>query len=105
MHACSYEGEKKDKDSKPLDVVFGFLSFIDQFGSVIIERGREYRSSERGKQISKSVDRMITELNHQQKEVLDVVLSSFDGLLKTINGLTEEIAPDNNGKNGKKAGL
>ena len=31
------------------DIVFGLLSILDQFGSVLSERGKEYRDSDRGR--------------------------------------------------------
>lgn len=75
------KGEGKDFAK---DIVFGFLSIIDQFGSVLTERGREYRSSDRGKQAEKAFDALYGELDKKQKEVLDVTLSSLDTLIDVV---------------------
>ena len=82
------------------DIVYGFISVMDQFGSVLLERGKEYRRSERGQKVTKSIDALFKELDHKQREVLNIVLSSMDGVLKTMQELNANLEQTGNNENG-----
>ncbi len=84
------------------DIIFGFLSIIDQFGSVLTERGREYRSSERGKEVVKAFENLYSELTRKQKEALDITVSSLDVLVGAVRRYNEGFGT--NGTNGRSAG-
>jgi hypothetical protein len=66
------------------DLLFGFLSIIDQFSSVLSERGSEYRQSEKGKQMEATFDKVLHELDIQQKQSIDLLISSLDGLINVL---------------------
>lgn len=80
------------------DIIFGFLSILDQFSSVLSERGKEYRNSEHGKAIVKTVETIFSELDHKQKETLNVMLSSLDGLLEIMQECNTSLQRQGNGK-------
>jgi hypothetical protein len=73
------------------DYVYGFLSVLDQFGSVIRERGREFRESEEGRQLKAGLDGFYRTLEDRERATLQVVLSSLDGLLTTIADIDESL--------------
>ena len=80
------------------DLLFGFLSIVDQFGSVLCERGKEYRDSERGHQVETTIENLFSELDQTERETLDFMLSSLDGLLKVIDGYNQNLQDQTNGK-------
>lgn len=84
------------------DLIYGVLSILDQFGNVLRERGREYRSSKNGTEAELSVEDFYQNLGEREKEVLDVVLSSLDGALKTLHDLDRNLG-GSNGKNGNSS--
>jgi hypothetical protein len=71
---------------------------------VLRERGREYRESRQGKALHGSLEDVYETIGDREKEVLHVVLSSLDGLLKTVRDLDETIGGSNgdmgNGRRG-----
>lgn len=85
-------------DDKGSDIVYGLVSILDQFGSVLKERGREYRSSMRGRQLSRELDQLISTLDQTQHEALKLTLSSLDGLINVIaqigSSLNHQPQPD-----------
>lgn len=82
------------------DIIFGFLSLLDQFSSVLIERGKEYRKSERGRQVEKSLDEVFSALEETQGEILDTALSSLDVLLEGMQGVNASLDGKGNARNG-----
>jgi hypothetical protein len=76
------------------DYVFGFLSVLDQFGSVIRERGREFRDSEEGQSLRAGFDDFYRGLEERERATLKVVLSSLDSLLTTITELDRSLDAD-----------
>jgi len=90
------------------DIMYGFLSILDQFGSVLMERGKEYRNSEHGKEVAKTVEGIFSGLDNAQKEALNSTLTSLDGLIKVIRkynaGLPGETGRPNGNGNGASKG-
>jgi hypothetical protein len=84
------------------DVLYGMLSVLDQFGSVLRERGREYRKSNEGRQVADDLRGLYASLGEREKEALDLLLSSLDGLLKTVKDFDRSLGGTNgsNGTNG-----
>jgi hypothetical protein len=76
------------------DYVFGFLSVLDQFGSVIRERGREFRDSEEGRNLKAGFDDFYRGLEERERTTLQVVLTSLDSLLTTITELDRNLDPE-----------
>ena len=67
---------------------------LDQFGSVIRERGREYRESEEGRQLKAGIDGVYRSLEEQERATLRVVLNSLDGFLATLTDLHRSFDAD-----------
>jgi hypothetical protein len=86
---CRPEADDEDEMASDgvTDYVFGVLSVIDQFGSVIRERGREFRESAEGRQLTAGLDGLFRNLEDRERATLQVVLTSLDGLLATIADL------------------
>jgi hypothetical protein len=96
------------RQDSSLDIIYGFLSIVDQFGSVLKERGREYRNSRRGRRLAKDLGGMFSALDQTQQDALQLTLASLDGLVKTIEQANRSLAPAapvNNGRpsNGRPA--
>ena len=94
-------GMKKDITS---DIMYGFLSILDQFGSVLAERGKEYRNSRHGKQVSNTIDTILSELDNQQRDGIKFALSSIDSLLRLIHEYNNTFK-ENGANNGRKVSL
>ncbi len=85
------------------DIIFGFISLIDQFSSVLIERGREFRNSRQGRKIEGEMENLISELDKKQKDAVNVLISSLDGVIKAINTYNDQLGAGSNGHNGNGA--
>ena len=87
--ACSHcrplpsKGRKTSQDLT-LDIFFGVISILDQFGTVLQERGKEYRTSKEGKELEQKLEELYSNLDRQQKDTLEVVLGSMDHMIKLI---------------------
>jgi hypothetical protein len=84
VHSDPPEGRGMS-DDRGSDIVYGLVSILDQFGSVLKERGREYRKSNRGRQLTRDFDQLLDTLDQTQREALKLTLSSLDGLIKAID--------------------
>ena len=96
------------RQDSSLDIIYGFLSIVDQFGSVLKERGREYRNSRRGRRLAKDLGGIFSALDQTQQDALQLTLASLDGLVKVMQQANHNLAPDgpvNNGRpsNGRPA--
>ncbi|NIR65968.1 MAG: hypothetical protein GWN61_17200 [candidate division Zixibacteria bacterium] len=85
---------EKDKAS---DILFGFLSVIDQFSSVIIERGREFRKTDKGKAIAESLHSLNGLMDKTQKDSINSLSSLMDVLLVIAQTCEKEISTQSNG--------
>lgn len=92
--------ERVNDTEFPMDMIYGVLSVISQFGGVLRERGQEYRNSQAGQMLGQQIDKMYRGVNDREKAVLDVLLTSLDGLARTIRDLDENL----NGMNGHANG-
>ncbi len=84
----------------PMDMLYGLLAVISQFGGVLRERGQEYRNSQPGQVLGQQIDKMYRGVNDREKAVLDVLLTSLDGLARTIHDLDESLNEMSGGANG-----
>jgi hypothetical protein len=94
------------KQDTSFDIIYGLLSIVDQFGSVLTERGREFRKSPRGRQLSKDLGKLLSELDATQSEALRLAVSSLDGVVKIVRqagAKLEEGAASSNGHGGPRA--
>ena len=107
------------KHAPTTDILYGFLSILDQFGSILSERGREFRESEKGRQVETVVDRVLDGLDASQQQSITLLLSSLDSLTRALrerpsgNGsappassmadvaATAQVHANGNGHNGK----
>jgi hypothetical protein len=89
------EAQRMSQD-KTLDVLYGLISIVDQFGSVLKERGKEYRSSAKGQKLAEDLNGMFSALDQTQRDALRVTLDSLDGLVKVIESAKQSSSP--NGK-------
>jgi hypothetical protein len=104
-YACTVCKPREDGEGEAMpregvtDYVYGFLSVLDQFGSVIRERGREFRESEEGRQLKAGLDGFYRTLEDRERATLNAVLTSLDGLLSTIADIDKSLdaAPHRNG--------
>jgi len=82
------------------DLLYGMVSVLDQFGNVLKERGREYRESEEGQQLTSDLEGLYANLDKRQRELLDVALSSLDSLLELVQDYDRSLHSANgNGTN------
>ena len=69
------------------DLLYGFLSVVNQFGGVLRERGLEYRNSKEGQRLAEQLEGFYRDLGEREKKVLEAILVSLDGLAKTIKDI------------------
>lgn len=91
------------RQDSSLDIIYGFLSIVDQFGSVLTERGREYRNSRRGRRLAKDLSGMFSALDQTQQDALQLTLASLDGLVKAIEQANRSLAPPGPVNNGRSS--
>lgn len=92
------------KEDTGSDLIYGVLSLVDQFGSVLKERGKEYRGSPRGRQVSKDMGRLISALSEAERESVGLAVTSIENLLKTIAQVNRSLEQQARGVNGNGAG-
>jgi hypothetical protein len=79
----------RPQDDHTVDLLFGFLSVVNQFGGVLRERGQEYRGSRAGAALGARFEKIYAEVNEGERRVLDVLTSSLGALavaLREIEG-------------------
>jgi hypothetical protein len=86
------------------DLLYGMVSILDQFGNVLRERGKEYRESEQGRQLTSDLEGLYANLDKRQKDALDVVLSSLDGLLVLVQEYDGSLRAGNGNGAGRRNG-
>ncbi len=74
------------------DLLYGLLSIVDQFSGVLMERGREYRKSQEGRDLGAGLEGVYRELDHQERQIVDVVISSLDGIIGAVRRLDDQIS-------------
>jgi hypothetical protein len=99
---------KPGEPDSPVDLLFGVLSVVSQFGGVLRERGQEYRNSRAGALLGGQIEKIYNSVNEREKGILDLLASSLGSLAVAVrdmeNGLND--APDAPGpraKNGAAA--
>ena len=79
--------EAKLQDERTVDLLFGLLSVVSQFGGVLRERGQEYRKSRAGSALGARIDKIYSGVNESERQVLDVLTSSLDTLAVVIRDI------------------
>ena len=87
---------KPDRQADVGDIVLGLVSLVDQFGSILSQRGRDFRQTERGRQVDRSISAALGELSRTQKDGVTLLTSVVDRLLSAVNR--------HNGANGNGGG-
>ena len=82
-------GEKPNEAESSLDLLYGVLSVIGQFGGVLRERGQEYRNSRAGTMLGAQIEKMYSTVNEREKNILDVMASSLNTLAVAIRELDD----------------
>ena len=54
------------------DILFGIISFLDQFSSVLRERGKEYRNSNRGSALALQVEKLVAYFDETSRNLLNI---------------------------------
>ena len=86
--------KEPEKGSDAADMLFGLISLIDQFGSVLRERGQEYRRSEDGRQLGQRFESVFRGLDRREQDFLSTLLNSMDGLIKSVRDLDDRLNKD-----------
>jgi len=99
---------KPGEPDSPVDLLFGVLSVISQFGGVLRERGQEYRNSRAGALLGGQIEKIYNSVNEREKGILDLLASSLGSLAVAVrdmeNGLNDAPdAPVPHAKNGAAA--
>lgn len=85
--------DQKPGDSEtPIDLLYGVLSVISQFGGVLRERGQEYRNSRAGTLLGVQIEKIYSGVNEREKNILDVLASSLGNLAVAIHKLDDGLA-------------
>lgn len=98
--------DTKPQDETPVDLLYGVLSVISQFGGVLRERGQEYRNSRAGTLLGAQIEKIYNGVNEREKNILDVLASSLGSLAVAIRELDEglNMGADQGAADGPNAG-
>ena len=81
------QAEAKLQDEHSVDLLYGLLSIVSQFGGVLRERGQEYRRSRAGSAIGARIDKIYSDVNERERRVLDVLTASLDTVAAAIRDI------------------
>jgi hypothetical protein len=87
--------KEPENRSDATDMLFGLVSLIDQFGSVLRERGQEYRESEDGHQLSRQFEGLFQRLDRREQDFLSTLLTSMDGLITAVRDMDSRLNNSN----------
>jgi len=90
----------RPQDDHAVDMLYGVLSIVSQFGSVLRERGQEYRKSGVGAALGGRIEKIYAEVSESERSVLDVLTTS----LGTLAAALREIEVGLNGEQTHGAG-
>lgn len=84
--------QQEQLEGEAADILFGAMSIVMQFRSVLRERGREYRRGRQGQQLGAELEGMYAQLTEPGKGVVALALSSLDDLTRKIRDLESSMA-------------
>lgn len=87
--------EKSRERGDATDILFGLVSLVDQFGSVLRERGREYRNSEDGHELGRRFEGLFQRLDQREQDFLSTLLNSMDGLITAVRDIDDRLNKSN----------
>lgn len=96
-----------EQPSDVTDLVLGVLSLVDQFGSILSQRGRDFRRTERGRRLERSLSSLLGDVSKTRKQGAQFLSSAMDRLLATLDRARAETQgargkPRHNGKPRRK---
>jgi hypothetical protein len=89
---------KPEQSADVGDILLGLVSLVEQFGSILSQRGQDFRRTERGRQVEQSLSGLLGELSRTQKEGVNLLTSAVDRLLLTVNRYNHSTNGNHNGK-------
>jgi len=103
-HACKRckplpDEQHNTEPTDRADLLFGLVSLVDQFGGVLKERGKDFRKTEEGQQLSAQLGAIYRNLGRREKDVLDTVLSTLDAVIERLRALDRSL--NRNGADGR----
>ena len=98
-----HQAAEMKRDSS-FDLLYGLLSVVDQFGSVLTERGREFRNSARGRQVSKELSALVDGLEDSQRQALTTALRSLDGIVQAVRQINKTLEQSARNGNSRRNG-
>jgi hypothetical protein len=78
----------KNKLDRPVDVgdiLLGLVSLVDQFSSILSQRGQDFRRTERGRHVEQSLSGFFGELSRMQQEGVNLLTGAVDRLYSAID--------------------
>ena len=93
--------KKAEQPANAGDILLGLVSLVDQFGSLLSQRGRDFRQTERGQQVDRSLSAVFGDLSRSQQDGVNLLNSALDRLLAALNrqnGAPADANPKDNGK-------
>ena len=104
---CRPVANKKSNDEDDryaMDLVYGMLSIIDQFGGVLRERGRQYRRTQGERRPGNVASRARRNGNARKDEAMQTAVRMLDGLLKAVRNMDRSLHEENGHHNGRGNG-
>jgi hypothetical protein len=77
----------RPSDDQAVDLLYGLLSIVSQFGGVLRERGQEYRHSRVGAVLGARIEKIYAGVNERERRVLDVLTTSLDTLAAAMRDI------------------
>ena len=95
-HACKRctpvpDQPHKDETTDRIDLLFGLMSLVDQFGGVLKERGKDYQHTDEGRRLSDRLGTLYRALGQREKEVLDAMLTTLDAVVVQLRALDRSL--------------
>ena len=95
------EGERIES----VEFLYGVASILGQFGTLLRERGKEFRNSDEGRQLEQQVESFYAQLDVQQRHVVDLVLTSLEQLVKAVQECDRNLQTANKPGDGPQASM
>lgn len=87
-----------------VELLYGVASILGQFGTLLRERGKEFRNSDEGRQLEQQVESFYAQLDVQQRHVFDLLLTSLEQLAKAVQECDRNLQAANGTGGGPQSG-
>jgi hypothetical protein len=88
---------KPDRPADVGDVLLGLVSFVDQFSSILSQRGQDFRRTQRGHQVEQSLSDLLGVLSRMQEGGVNLLTTGVDRLLSAVNQYNQSTNGHKNG--------